>query len=134
MNDLFPDAPIPADPLGGLDDAEIIRRWPKSLAEMSDVAIDALQRDGLDEPAATRQALVVLAALSRYHGGRMFYLPTGDSLERAIRDNRLWKAYDGKPETVTRLAREESLTEVAVYRVLAEQRALHVAKVQSKLF
>lgn len=63
----------------------------------------------------------------------MFYLPTGEALDRALRDNRMWREYRGRPGQIEQFMREENLTQQAVYRILAEQRELHVGKAQGKL-
>lgn len=130
--DLFPDLPFPD--LADIDAGEVKSAWPRSLAAMVDVVVAALARRGEPEERALELAVCALGAISRYHGGRMTYLPTGEALDRALRDNRMWLGYKGRREDIERMMREEKLTEQHVYRILAEQRALHLAKVQGALF
>jgi Mor family transcriptional regulator len=127
---MFDDLPVPTD-LDAIQVDEPSARWPQSLADMVDVAAQALAAEGDRAQGLARQ---VLYALAKYHGGRQFYLPTGDALDRAIRDTRLWQEYTGRPEDIARFVRETGLTEQAVYRILAEQRRLHRDRTQAKLF
>lgn len=129
--ELFADLPLPD--LSDIAADQVKSAWPKSLATMVDIAADALARSGEPEARAVDLSITVLAALARYHGGRMFYLPTGDTLDIALRNNRLWREYKGRPEDVDRFMRETGLTQQAVYRILADQRALHVGKAQGRL-
>ena len=127
--DLF--GPLPLPDLDTIQVEDAHAKWPRSLAEMVDVATLALKAEGERAPELARR---VLSAIAHYHGGRMFYLPTGDAIERAIRDTRLWQEYHGRPEDIARFVSETGLTEQAVYRILAEQRKLHREKTQGKLF
>lgn len=127
--ELFSDLPLPD--LEAIQTEDVRGKWPKTMAEMVDVAVAALKDQGDDAPRLARN---VIAALAKYHGGRMWYLPCGKSLEQAIRDTRMWQEYSGRPEDIARFVLETGLTEQAVYRILAEQRKLHRDRIQSKLF
>jgi len=128
MPDMFglPDEPLP------LDEAELRHAWPQSLVDMLDVVAAAHARKGVDPAQARDYAFTALAALAEYHGGRMWYLPFGDGLALALRNKRIWHAFRG--DNVHELSREYDLSEMAIYKILAEQRALHRRRVQPDLF
>lgn len=115
-----------------LDDAEIRHAWPQSLVDMLDVVADAHVRKGMDPAAARDYAFTAMQALAEYHGGRMWYLPFGEGIALAIRNKRIWHAFKG--DNVHALAREFDLSEMAIYNILREQRALHRRRVQPELF
>lgn len=137
-----------ADLFGGIPDdlpsaAEALAgdpgRWPRQMAEITDVLEDELTR--LDRPlepiAARRLACRLMARISRDCGGTWMYLPKGDALERVLRDAWMWSEYDGTtdgPGGVNTLAKKVGMTAIAVYRILAKQRALHRKSIQADLF
>lgn len=107
-------------------------KWPKLLANMVDVANSALRRDGLPAQQAGHYARVVMLALGQYCGGVTTYIPTGDALRRALRDDAIFRRC-GK-ETPVDLAREYGLSEQRVYQIVGEQLALRRKAVQPDLF
>lgn len=131
MNDLFPDT-APDNALDHMEDKEIRAKWPAALVDMTDVAAAALARDGVDVAIARRQAVTVMRALAIYHGGRKFYLPNGEALDRALRNMRIWDDFNGN--NVDDLARRYRLSDVQIYAILSEQRTLHRRKTQPDLF
>lgn len=130
-NELFDDLPLPD--LDSLQPDEIKSAWPVALADMLDVSVAACKRAGESEARALELAIATLDALSRYMGGRQYYLPTSDALDRALRDNKMWRDYSGRTEDIERFAAQYRLTPIAVYRILAEQRAIHTRKRQGRL-
>lgn len=131
MNALFDDLPLPA--LDAIQTEAVRDKWPRALAEMVTIATVALKGQAIKDQDAGALARAVVYGWAKYQGGRMFYLPTGDTLDRALRDARLWAEYSGRPEDITRFMRETGLTEQAVYRILAEQRRLYRDKIQGQL-
>lgn len=123
---------IPDDALERLEDPEIIKRWPQSLADMLMVIESAYRRAGDDDETARMRAFVAVRALAIFHGGRIFYLPKGKQIDRALRDREIWERHDG--HNVAELAREFELNEVHIYRILAEQRKLARKRHQPDLF
>lgn len=99
---------------------------------MLDVMSQALRAE-LPEAQAQQYATRALAALARYHGGRMYYLPKGEALERALRDRDIYQRYTHRRESILELVEAYGLTEQHIYRIIAEQRALHVRRVQHAL-
>ncbi|GEK71573.1 MULTISPECIES: Mor transcription activator family protein [Halomonas] len=123
---------IPEDALERLQDPEILRKWPQGLSDMVTVISAALCRAGDDEATARERAFRAVRALAQYAGGRSLYVPKGEALNRALRDRAIWEAFDGA--NITALAIRHGLTEVQIYAILAEQRKLALARVQSELF
>ncbi|MDC8804235.1 Mor transcription activator family protein [Halomonas pacifica] len=130
--ELFGDDEIPADALERLADPEILGKWPQSLSDMLGVIEAAYCRAGDDQAEARRRAFRAVRALASYHGGRVFYLPKGEALDRALRDREIWERFDGKNHDA--LSREYDLNVVQIYRIIAEQRALARARNQPDLF
>lgn len=120
------DQPLP------LDDEEIRHAWPQSLVDMLDVVTDAHVRKGVDPAAARDYAFTAMQALAEYHGGRMWYLPFGEGVAVAIRNKRIWHAFTGS--NLHQLARDFELCEMAIYKILRRQRALHRRRVQPDMF
>lgn len=122
-----------ADLLERVDESHVPEgKWPQMLADFIDVLRSAFARDGLDEAQSDRQARLAVTALAEYLGGRMFYLPKGDSLRQAIRHDRIWREFDG--QNISQLAQTYEVSERQVYRVLAQQRAMRRARRQGQLF
>lgn len=107
---------------------ELERIWPKLLVDMLDVACAALMDAGAKEGRARDIAIIVLRALARYHGGRSAYLPTGDTLDDALKHYRIFKE-SGKT-SVRELSEKYGMTEVHIYRIVARQRQLVRARAQ----
>lgn len=97
------------------------------LCEITDFAARALEQSGIPAPDSRRLAINVTTALSENLGGVTLYLPRGQAAKIAARDQLIYAAYDGKPETVTALARQHGLSEIATYRILDRQRQLRRA-------
>jgi len=114
-------------------------RWPRQMAEITDLLVDELMRAPSRLPPADARRLGgrLMARIATEFGGGYFYLPKADALERMLRDARLWAEFDGTvdgPRGVRVLARREGLTTIHVYRILATQRQLHLRRVQGDLF
>jgi len=125
--------PLPDDLLDHLEDPEVRARWPQGLVDMLDVVTEVIVRQGQPREQAARLSACVVRALAHYFGGRMTYIPRGDSLDRALRDKAIWDAHDGRRTSVQELAVQHRLTEQQVYAILREQRALHRRRIQPQL-
>jgi Mor family transcriptional regulator len=111
---------------------EMEHAWPKTLIELAEVFTAHFAERGLADEEAKREARSLVLTLAQYFGGRMWYVPRGDTLRNALRDLEIWHRFDGR--NAQALAAEFRLSFVHVYRVIAEQRRLHREKTQHKLF
>lgn len=98
-------------------------RWPKVLFDVLEVLESLYIRQGMDEAVAHELAGKSTLEMARYFGGRQLYLPTGEKLERAIRDKYIFKVFNGK--NADELATKFSVTTASIYRLHKEQRALY---------
>ncbi|MDC9594290.1 Mor transcription activator family protein [Xenorhabdus sp. IM139775] len=122
------------DQLDSIPEAELRARWPQLLADMVALFSTELQRQGYDEPAARLSASKLVSSLAHYYGGRAVYLPTGETLKAALRDNQLFSEWSRSRGNVDVLARKYSLTNSTVYAILRQQLALHRKRYQPGLF
>jgi Mor family transcriptional regulator len=128
-NDLFEHAPtdpsrVKIDPPSD--------RWPTTLAEIIEVLRVSFMRRGLTEAAALDEAQAATLALSTWLGGRQVYLPNGERVRLAIRDRLIYLEYNGRNKS--ELAARYRLTERSVETIAAEQRAIHIRKIQPDMF
>lgn len=129
MTDLFEDAPTDAE-LANIDAPN--ERWPSILAEYIDVLRATFLRLGAADDVALTYAQQGTLALGKYSGGRQTYLPTGERLQIAVRDRRLYLEFNGRNKA--ELAARYGITERRVEQIVAEQMAIHVRKLQGRLF
>lgn len=106
-------------------------KWEKSVVEAIEVGEAELVRRGLDQATAFEQASAVVLAISEFRGGRLFYWPKGDRLRVAIRDAGLYRRFNGR--NIDELVEETGINVVHMYRILRNQRRLHVRRVQPDL-
>ncbi|MFC5525238.1 Mor transcription activator family protein [Rhodanobacter ginsengisoli] len=129
MSDMFEHAPTDAE-LAGIESPS--ERWPSTLAELVDVLRATFQRRGRDEAAAIAEAQQAVLAIGTYLGGRQIYLPSGESLQTALRDRRIYLEYKGVNKG--ELARRYDVSERRIEQIAAEQRAIHIRRIQPDLF
>ena len=123
---------IPKDVLERLPDPELARHWPQSLVDMLQVIEAEYVEIGLEPRIAQRLAFSTLRILAYYHGGQVFYLAKGDQLDRALRDHQIRCEFNGSNHA--ELARRYDKNVIQIYKILAEQRALHRNRIQPGLF
>ncbi len=122
------------DRMDAIPFSELHARWPQLLADMIDLFCAELQRQGHDEVAARLSASKLVGALAHYYGGRAVYLPTGEALKAALRDNQLFDEWSRSRGDIDCLARKYALTNSTVYAILRQQLALHRKRYQTELF
>ncbi|MEQ5119517.1 Mor transcription activator family protein [Morganella morganii] len=122
------------DQLDNIPETELQSRWPQLLADIVDLFSAELARQGYDAPAARLSAGKLAGSLAHYYGGRAVYLPTGDALKAALRDNQLFLDWTLAKQDVDGLARKYSLTNSTVYAILRQQMILHRKRYQPDLF
>ena len=122
------------DVLDRIDDiVDDPRAWPKTLTEFIDVTMSILtHRFKLDESQARRQAQEIIVALSNHIGGRQIYFPRSERLEAAIRDNFIYREFNGCNHQA--LADKNKLTKQQIYNIIAQQKRLQTNRIQPQLF
>lgn len=108
------------------------KRWPRTLVAMVEVLTDHWQRTGRSDAQANADATDAVRVLAKHLGGINIYLPTGEALDLALRDQAIYAEFNGQNHLF--LARKHDLTKRQIERIIAEQRALHVAQIQGRLF
>lgn len=138
----MPDQP---DLLGAIDPAEgesLVGRdlsavpdtkWAPQLAALVGVLEALYVRQGRPEVEALKLACDGVLAIAEYAGGRVLYLPRGDRLKLAVRDAEMHRRWQ-RGATIGQLAQDYDLTDIHVYRVVSQQRALHLRRTQGTLF
>lgn len=107
-------------------------KWAPLLASLVSVLEALYRRQGKDEDSAFQQASDSVMAIAEYFGGRVVYLPRGDKLKAALRDAEIYRrSHRGNIEA---LAEEHGLTVIHIYRICRQQKALHLRKIQGRLF
>lgn len=130
--DLFGD-PLDLAPLG-----EDPSRWPRQMAELTDLCADEIRHahPDLAPPAVRDLACRLVARITREFGGGAWYIPKPDALARTLRNLEMWAEFDGTvhgPRGVNAIARRYRLTPQQVWAILRQERALHRARVQPDL-
>lgn len=108
------------------------RRWAPMLVDMLRVIEATHVRRGMLADDAFSASLDAVTALAEYFGGRPVYIPRGDRLMTALRDAEIFRR--AKAGNYEQLAEEHGLTVLHIYRVVREQKQLHLRKMQGRLF
>lgn len=133
QQDLFENDPMIGQLMDHIDNVpahELEARWPRTLIEVIDVLEHDLKKQGIDDARgiARRQA----AALSWFLGGRQYYIPCGDTILTALRDDLIYCQFNGR--NMEELRREHRLSQPQIYQIIARQRKLHTRRHQPDLF
>lgn len=136
QKDLLGDESFTDDLANHLNDipAEVRKKWPKDLAALIEIYGGELSRLGYDSSEAQHISYRLLAAQSMYCGGRYFYLPKKDALEKAVRDIELHKDWADRCMPVSELSAKYKISAQHVYRIIDEQRAYYQKRIQPELF
>lgn len=105
--------------------------WPATLAQMMDVTCAALQRGGLGDEQAETLARTVVIAQANYIGGRGIYLPRGQSLALALRDDAIFRA--SRRGNTLALAKKYGISDRAVQMIVRRQTLRRRARMQAEL-
>lgn len=136
QSDLFEDDPQVdqlIDRLDNLQDDTLQRKWPALLAALLDVLDRELQRNQVDREQARRLSRKQAAAIAAYLGGRNYYLPVGETLLTALRDDEIFEKWFNGAD-IESLRREYGLAQMQIYHVIKQQRQLHRRRNQPDLF
>ncbi|EGA4860860.1 positive regulator of late transcription [Escherichia coli] len=133
QHDLFEHDPGIRQLIGHIDNIpapELESRWPRSVVDLIDVLENELKRQNVSNPRelARKQAV----ALSCFLGGRQFYIPCGDTILTALRDDLLYCQFNGR--NMEELRRQYRLSQPQIYQIIARQRKLHTRRHQPDLF
>lgn len=107
-------------------------KWPHLVAEMIDLLKAVRESQGATELQAKKEALEITERICKTFGGMQMYVPKGHQLEMAVRNNRIWNDFTGS--NVEQLMHKYDLTQVRIYKILKEQRQLHIKTKQNDLF
>jgi Mor family transcriptional regulator len=107
--------------------------WPRTLANFLAVSERQIKtsRPELSEDSVRKLARELIASLAHYLGGRQIYFPRDDRLRRALRDHRIYQDFQGHNHD--ELADRHGLTVIQIYNIVAQQKKLHMARVQPSL-
>ncbi|WP_368565520.1 Mor transcription activator family protein [Pseudoxanthomonas sp. UTMC 1351] len=108
------------------------RRWAPMLVDLLRVIEAAQTRRGASNEAAFTMAVTTVTAVAEYFGGRPLYIPRGDRLLLALRDAEIFRR--AKAGSIEPLSLEYGLGVHQIYRILRQQQALHLRKMQGRLF
>nr|WP_067289822.1 Mor transcription activator family protein [Marinobacterium profundum] len=136
QHDLLGDSSFCDELLDHLDEIpdEVRKKWPKDLANLIDIYQAAMQRRGYSANEARSIAHTLMAEQSMYCGGRHVYIPKGDRFRQAVRDVELFRDWHDRGIVPDDLASHYKISTQHVYRIIKEQRGLHMKKVQPELF
>lgn len=108
-------------------------RWPSQMREL--IEIFESEISAVFPQIATRDARVAAARmvirLTDEYGGSHPYIPKGDAIRRVMRNLEIWASHDGSVDGengIHALSKRHGVTEVHVWSILREQRALHCAE------
>ncbi len=118
-----------------LDDDVIIdrRKWPKDLVEMADFIHAELDASDVTDEDKHMLAEKILVALCFRSGGRGFYLPKADAVKTSLLHKRIHDDWEAGVQPAE-LIKKYDFSEAALYKVIKEQRALHLDRIQPPLF
>lgn len=107
-------------------------KWAPLLAQLVDVLEAMHLRQGRSEEDAFKLASDSTMEIAEYFGGRVVYLPRGERLKIALRDAEIHHRWQRGHQIAT-LAAEYVISDIHLYRVIRQQRALHIRKNQREL-
>jgi Mor family transcriptional regulator len=125
-------APDPMGLIGGdLSDVSEAK-WAPTLASMVQVLEAHHRRQGRPDTEAFDLACQAVLVLAEYFGARVWYLPRGDRLRKALRDARIHWQWQRKVP-IEEIGAEHRISVIHVYRIIDQQRRLHLGKIQPGL-
>lgn len=122
---------MPLGDEGGRYDGVPDHKWPRRLVERIEVIEARFLRMGYADGEAFKLAAEAVMELAKFQGGRMDYLPTGEALETALKHAEIYRR--ANRDNIDALAVEYGMTPRHVYRIISEQRKLHIKRTQREL-
>lgn len=109
------------------------QKWPERLAEFHDVIEHYFKEVvKLEKTDAHKHADGVTTVIAKHFGGRPFYMPKGKSLTRSLRNQEIFKKFNGRNQDA--LAEEYDLSVAQIYDIVNKQYKLRHKKLQPPLF
>jgi Mor family transcriptional regulator len=128
-------SPAPSGPSAGAIHAPDLatiantERWPRQLADLTDLVAQEIARFKATDAGATRLlACAIVTRIALEYGGSALYVPKSDAIARALRNLAIWAAHDGTvdgPCGIHALARTYNMSGNAIWDILRQERALH---------
>lgn len=95
--------------------------WPIFLVELVDVIAKFYEdREDLDQNHAMEKLQAVIMKIAHYYGGRPIYIPRGDKIKMAIRNQAIFKAFNGKNHL--ELSLKAKITPSRIYDIINRKR------------
>lgn len=98
---------------------ELPERYPDILAGLARLAYARATRY-LDERQASALALEIAEEIRCTQGGSQSYIPQGRDLERRVRNDAIWREFNG--HNYAALARRHGLSVAMIYSILSSER------------
>lgn len=131
QDDLFNDSFSPEilDNINQAMDGDDCKAWPTIIVDLFKIVKLKYQKQGIED---VRITLETTLALIDYLGGMQVYVPKGERLRKHIRNMEIYYRFNGR--NIRELARQYEQTEQNIYRIIAEQKRLHIKQKQPDLF
>lgn len=116
-------------------DATTLPRVTLLIRQLAEFSADEVRRSGLVAVNDRTSRLLgsrIAARLCRELGGASIYVPKSDSIDRALRDQRITTEHDGTadgPNGIHALARRYNLSSIAVWGIIRRERDRRRAQV-----
>lgn len=108
------------DKLDHIPDEELEKAWHGVLADMVALIKSELKRQGEEFNGKTIEKIVL--AIAHYMGSRSIYLPSGEKIKEALRNNAIYEEFNGK--NTKELSKRYGLCEPHIYAIIRKQRQL----------
>ncbi|MGL4224966.1 MAG: Mor transcription activator family protein [Vibrio sp.] len=131
QSDMFSDSFSPniLDNVNQAMEGEESKVWPSIVVDLFKIVKLEYQHHGIDD---VKAPLTTTLALIDYLGGMQVYVPKGERLRKHIRNMEIYYRFNGR--NIRELSRQYEQTEQNIYRIIAEQKRLHIKRKQPDLF
>lgn len=106
-------------------------KYPELLTDLVDKGIDLLKSLGFDNQTAEKTAFAFVELIRREWAGQNLYVPKGQAYELSIRDEELYRRFDGA--NLFRLCKEYGITIQRGYQIIATIREKEFQRRQIQL-
>ncbi|MNG01769.1 Mor transcription activator family protein [compost metagenome] len=127
-----PDAALLLDQMDHIPADELTAKWPERISDLFHVLQSELARNGIEPENSIKLAAKCAGAIAWYMGGRATYLPTGETMKAALRDNIIFAEFTGN--NIEMLSHKYNLSHPALYKIIATQRKALSRRLQPDMF